>query len=246
MERVSSGLEARGFRCFAPSLRAHETGVLHPEVGNLSVSDYVEDLKAFIKAQAFTQAPILLGHSMGGLLAQKLAAELDVFALVLLTPASPAGINATALKTTMAFARTLLTPGFQKKPHKPSFARARISAFTGLPERQHQPLYASLVEESGRALFEIAFWWADRGRASRVDAGAVRCPVYVVSAGLDQLTPASVVRKVAARYPGAALRHYPTRGHWVIDDSLTDDMLAEIATWLMALEQRAAKGMPLR
>ena len=66
---------------------------------------------------------------------------------------------------------------------------------------------------------------------------------YVVSAGQDRLVPASAVRRVAALYPQASLRHYPDRGHWVLDDVDTDEMATEIANWLQGHEQRvAARG----
>jgi pimeloyl-ACP methyl ester carboxylesterase len=168
------------------------------------------------------------------------------FALVLLTPASPAGINAVRLDTLLAFAPVLSRPGFWNRPHRLSKALARRFACAGLPPEKQAEAYETLVDESGRVVFEIALWPLDRRHASRVDTEAVRCPVYVVSGGLDGLTPASVVRKVAARYPGASLRHYPERGHWVIDDDQTDSMCAEIAAWLLPLEQRAARGLPLR
>ena len=72
---------------------------------------------------------------------------------------------------------------------------------------------------------------------------AIKCPVYVVSCGQDRLTPAAAVRKVAALYPQASLRHYPGRGHWVLDDVDTDEMATEIANWLQGHEQRvAARG----
>ena len=41
--------------------------------------------------------PILVGHSMGGLLAQMLAARRDVAALILLAPSAPWGVPPTTL-----------------------------------------------------------------------------------------------------------------------------------------------------
>ena len=145
-----------------------------------------------------------------------------------------------------AFSKVLATPGFWRKPHKPSPQRARLSVFNGLPDYKQNELYAGMVEESGRAAFEIAFWPLDRNRASRVDTAAVNCPVYVVAAGRDRLTPAPVVRKVAALYDRATVRYYPQRGHWVIDDDETDEMAGEIAGWLLPYEQRAARRLPMR
>lgn len=245
LARLADALRARGFDCRVPTLPAHETGVPHPEVGSLSLTDYAAFLERYIADQNFARPPTLVGHSMGGLLAQMLAARLEVFALVLLTPASPAGINAVRPAPLVAFFRVLMRPGFWKRPHKPSWARVRRSACNGLPTEKQRQIYAGLVEESGRALAEIAFWWADRKRTTRVDPDAVGCPVYVVAAGRDRLTPPAVVRKVAARYRGAQLRLYPQRSHWVIDDEETDEMAGEIASWLLPYEQRAARGLPM-
>lgn len=239
-ERILQPLKARGHSCHAPNLPAHEIGVEHPEIGNKSLTEYLSFIEDYVRAQKFPEPPILIGHSMGGLLAQQLAARIKPLALVLLTPAPPAGILALTVSNTIAFLRVLLTWGWWRKPQKPSFARAKISVFNGVTEDQHAALYAGLVPESGRAVFEIGFWLLDRSRASAVDAAAVNCPVYVVSAGQDRLTPASVVRKVAALYPQAALRHYPERGHWVLDDNDTDEMSTDIADWIQGQEQRAA------
>src|SRR3546814_16727680 len=85
---------------------------------------------------------------------------------------------------------------------------------------------------SGRAAFEIGMWPLDFARAAAVDTAKVRCPVYIVSCGKDRLTPASVVRKLAKRYPQAAQRHYAERGHWVIDDEETEEMIDRKSTRL--------------
>ena len=246
LSRLAASLRARGFECHVPDLPAHEAGVRHAEVGSLSLLDYLRYLEQYVAERRFRQPPILVGHSMGGLLAQLLAPRVDAFALVLLTPASPAGINAVRLRPLLAFSSVLGRPGFWRKPQKPSLARARASVFNGLPPPKQNELHAGMVEESGRAVFEIAFWQLDRAHASRVDPSAIRCPVYIVAAGQDHLVPAAVARKVAARYERSTLRYYPERGHWVIDDGETDEMAGEIAGWLLPYEQRAARGLPMR
>jgi pimeloyl-ACP methyl ester carboxylesterase len=112
-------------------------------------------------------------------------------------------------------------------------------AFNGVPPEKHESIYKGLVEESGRVVFEIGYWPVDGKRAAGLDAAQVRCPVYIVSTGNDRLTPASVIRKLGGLYPQASMRHYPDRGHWVLDDLETDEMAGEIANWLQGHEQRA-------
>ena len=242
-DRLVEGLKPRGHACFAPNLPAHEIGVAHPEVGSQSVADYLAFIEDYVRRQNFAEAPILVGHSMGGLLAQQLAARIQPFALVLLTPAAPAGIFGLRWANFVSFFRIVMRWAWWRRPQKLSFHRAVASAFNGVPRDRHVKLYDAMVDESGRVAFEIALWMLDGKRASRVDASAVKCPVYVVSCGDDRLVPAVAVRKVAALYPQASMRHYPARGHWVLDDVDTDEMAAEIANWLQGHEQRiAARG----
>ncbi|MDP3870848.1 alpha/beta hydrolase [Phenylobacterium sp.] len=242
LAKVNDLLAARGYDCRSLTLPGHVAGPRQSEeVGALSIKDYVQAALAFIREQNFSQPPILLGHSMGGLIAQRVAAEINTAALVLLTPAAPAGINSIKPDVLAATFPVFSRWGFWKKPHKLSAERLRLYAANGLHFSYQDKLISSLVYESGRALSEIAFWWADGGHATRVPAGAVRCPVYVVSAGQDKLTPASVVRKVVARYPGATHRHWPERGHWVIDDLDTEDMVHEIDGWLRPILTRATR-----
>lgn len=241
--RVIEGLRPRGHACHAPTLPAHEVGVSHPEVGNKSVAEYLSFLEDYVRQQDFKQAPILVGHSMGGLLAQQLAARVQPFALVLLTPAAPAGMLGIRASNLVSFAPVVSRWGWWRRPQKPGFRRACTRAFNGVPTDKHRALYDGLVEESGRVVLELGFWPLDGARAARLDAAQVRCPVYVVSCSEDRLTPAAVVRKVAALYPQASLRHYPGRGHWVLDDTDTDEMTQEIANWLQGKEaQAAARG----
>ena len=238
--RLVEGLKPRGHACLAPDLPAHEIGQSHPEVGAKSLTEYLAFLEDFVRRQNFAEPPILVGHSMGGLLAQQLAARIQPFALVLLTPAVPAGIFGIRWANLWSFLPVFLRWGWWKRPQKFSFARYVTRAFNGVPPERHKAIYEGLVEESGRAVFEIGTWLMDVKRAAAVDASLVRCPVYIVSSGEDRLTPAPVVRKLHKLYPQASLRHYPDRGHWVLDDLETDEMTAEIANWLQGHEQRAA------
>ena len=81
----------KGFDAHAPNLR-HHNGSRDPDpaLGTTSVLDYAEDLAAYL--DTLDTEPVLIGHSMGGLLAQLLAVRRPVRALVLLAPSAPWGV----------------------------------------------------------------------------------------------------------------------------------------------------------
>lgn len=242
-KRIADLMTPRGYDCHALTLPGHAPERDQPlVVGALGLQSYLKYIEDYVARQNFKQPPIIIGHSMGGLLAQQLAARIRPLALVLITPASPAGIMALTWSNVVAFARALFRWGFWRKPHKPSFERAQRSIFNTMPIEAQRDAYASFVHESGRALFEIGFWPLDFSRGSAVDAAAVRCPVYVISAELDKLTPPAVVRKVAARYASASQRYYMGRGHWVIDDDETEEMVNGIISWLRPFEHRVTRA----
>lgn len=241
--RIVELLAPRGYDCHAPTLPGHEPTADQPlRVGSLSLREYGAFLESFVAAQNFSQPPVLIGHSMGGLLAAQLASKVRPLALVLLTPAAPAGINSIKPAPLAAFSRWLCSGRFWRNAHKPTPQRASISVFNGVPRERHAAMYQRMVHESGRAASQIALWWLDFSKAAKLDAKAVTCPVYVVGCGADRLTPAATVRKVAALFPQASQRHYADRGHWVIDDEQTEEMVHAISGWLRPFEQRAARG----
>jgi pimeloyl-ACP methyl ester carboxylesterase len=243
LKRVASLMTPRSYDCLAPSLPAHDASPDQPlRVGRQSLRDYLAFLEQMVASRKDRRPPIIIGHSMGGLLAQQLAARVQPLALVLLTPTAPYGISSLSLTNTVPFLHYMSKGAFWRNAYKPGFALAQRYAFRGLPADRHRSLYEGMFHESGRAIFEIALWPLDFSRAAAVDAQRVRCPVYIVSCGEDWLTPASVVRKLARLYPQATQRHYPARGHWVIDDEDTDEMVHSICGWLRPIEQKQERS----
>ena len=91
-ENFKRFFEGKGYHCVVPTLRFHDMdpkGLPDPRLGTTSLLDYAADLEKLIRELHAT--PILMGHSMGGLLAQILGSRGLAKALVLLTPASPHG-----------------------------------------------------------------------------------------------------------------------------------------------------------
>jgi len=226
--------EPAGYRCVATTLPHHDMdprGIPDPRLGTTSLLDYAEALEREIRQ--LREKPIVMGHSMGGLLAQMLAARGLAKALVLLAPASPAGIAAVTPSVIRSFWSIQTRWGWWRKPTRQTFAEAAYSLLHLLPEAEQKQAYDRFVFDSGRATFEIGYWLFDRRGAARVDAAKVTCPVLVVGGTQDRMTPASVVRKVARRYKAVSTyKEFEDHAHWVVGEPRWEEVAEHALAWL--------------
>lgn len=226
--------ERRGFRCLAPTLRHHDVDPADPPPPGLattSLLEYAADLETQVLAEG---GPVLaVGHSMGGLLVQKLAARGLVRAAVLLAPASPAGVLGLRPSVIRSFRRALLRWGFWRKPHRPTLAEATYSVLHRVPPPEREAIHGTFVWESGRAAAEIGLWLFDPNRASAVDPELVRCPLLHLAGVEDRITPVSVQRRTAARYGDrVTFRELEGHAHWLLAEPGWEEVAAAAAGWL--------------
>jgi len=226
--------EKKGYSCYSPVLRYHN---MHPgdkpdpRLGTTSLLDYAQDLEEFTRK--FTHKPLLMGHSMGGLLSQILGSRGVASGLILLTPASPSGINALKYSVVKSFWSILSKWGFWHNPHKIPFKAAEYAMMHMLPEEVRKTTYDKLVYESGKVAAEIGYWYLDSKGAAKVDESKVTCPILVISGSEDRITPASVVKKVANKYKSVSTyKEFQNHAHWVIGEDGWDDIAIFISDWI--------------
>jgi len=233
-ENYKSVLEREGYRCITTTLRFHDAdpkAAPDPRLGTTSLLDYAGDLQQEI--DRLGAKPIIIGHSMGGLLAQILGGRGLAKALVLLTPASPAGILAFTPSVIKSFWSVQTTWGFWRKPMRQTFDEAVYSMMHLLPPSERKEAYDKFVYESGRAACEIGYWFFDAKKACRVDESKVTCPVLVVAGAEDRITPASVVRKVAKKYEGVSTyKEFEDHAHWVLGEPGWQEVAGYVKDWL--------------
>ncbi len=223
----------RGYRCHVPVLRYHDMDPRDkpdPRLGATSLLDYARDLEEEIRQLA--ERPVLLGHSMGGLLAQILASRDLARALVLLAPAAPAGIWSVTVSEIKNFLRLLRQVSFRRGAFRISYPAAVYAFLDRLSLGKQEEAYQQLVYESGRAALEIGCWFLDPRRASWVDPGKVKCPVLVVAGKKDKLTPVSVVKQVADMYQPRVTYAEFDHTHWLIGEPGWEAVAGYVAQWL--------------
>lgn len=228
-------LETGGWQTIAPSLRHHDAPpqAPPPALGTTSLHDYVADLETTLKD--LPEKPVVIGHSMGGLIALLLCAKGLARAGVLLTPAPPASVIAIRPSNLLAFLRIQMTWAWWCKPHRATLAEALAYTFNTTDPREATEIHASFVHESGRALFEIALPWLDTTKAATVDPRRVTVPLLFVGAEKDQLVPPGVVRRAARQFAHVSDHaEYEDQGHWVLGQPGWDRVAEETITWLDA------------
>ncbi|OGY63765.1 MAG: hypothetical protein A3I24_02185 [Candidatus Harrisonbacteria bacterium RIFCSPLOWO2_02_FULL_41_13b] len=229
----------QGYRFIAPTLRHHYPENKIPALGKTSVNDYINDLMRLILAlqeRGLTTLedgeplakPIIFGHSMGGLIAQKLASFGLAHKLILLNSAPPAGVKLHAnLRYQLDILRYLPWLILQK-PFKPNLKIFARYVMNNVPPETWDKLYRGLVYESGRAALEIRL-----GRI-QVDFRKISCPSLVIGCEKDQITPPEVARDIGKqfRHIGYEVWTYPQFAHWIPVESGWEEAAGDIFHWL--------------
>lgn len=205
------------------------------ELGGLTLADYVAELSALAAVTAARDGikPIVFGHSMGGLIAQKLAESGLTSGIVLFAPASPADARGKPkLSPLITFLNAVLSQGGPPKPVKMWKTGFKFGVVNAVPAARHDALYASAVYDSGRVLQDLAYPDRDPSRTAHVDAAKVTVPVLVLAGARDRTTPVEDVRLVGRKYAGADYREYPDHAHWLIDEPGSAALYDAAKAWL--------------
>jgi pimeloyl-ACP methyl ester carboxylesterase len=189
----------------------------------VSIADYIADARKMV--EALPERPVVIAHSLGGLVAQKLLEENMVVAAVLMAPA-PAGMltaQPVALRSYLPMLPSILA-GRSFLP--PAGTCSRI-VLNEVPKNLHAAIHNSLIPESGRVYREMM------SGAIRIDAGKVRAPVLVLSGDRDRIISTGLARATARRLK-ADFRILPGRGHMLFAEPGWQDVAGEVAKWLDA------------
>ena len=216
-----------------PALRFHDRpdNEVPPDIGSLSLLDYVADLEAALRKSG--EAPVLVGHSLGALIAQHLAARGLARALILLAPAALPRFAILRPTSIRIFHRRFTRRRFWARPQRLGPRQAIFGLFNRLPPVEQEKQIAAMTYDSGRVLFELLLAPFDRRHAAEFDSAAIACPVLIVAGAEDRLMPASGARRLTRRY-GKRARYIelPGHAHWLPGEPGWERIAATCGAWL--------------
>ena len=208
---------AAGWPTYALSFRNHMDSEPVPdaEYCGLDLMAYVED--AFAAMDWLGRTPVLMGHSLGGIVAQKAAEARELAALILVASIGPSQLGQQR-------------PGPPPAPDKlvmPSKDEARARwLHDPWPDDHFNAFYECLAPESPGVLA-----WSGTGR-TEVDPDRIGCPVLCVGGAVDN----SYVPKAErlARVYGADWFEQPDGGHDMMLEAAGADAAIRINHWLVS------------
>jgi pimeloyl-ACP methyl ester carboxylesterase len=230
-------LEAAGIRTRAALLPFHAAppgAPAPPGLAEVGLRDYVAALVE--EVAALPEPPVLLGHSMGGLLAQLTAARTGARGLILLATAPSAQTVSPSLAQVQTLAGILRHWGWWRSATLPDAASVRRGVFNTVPDREAAAGIADITWDSGRVLAQIAAPFLDPGAESRVDYARLTMPALVVFGLQDRIATAATSRGTARRLMGPVdYLEWPDCGHWFFHDAIRPRLAAAIARFMASL-----------
>ncbi len=212
-----------GFPVCALALRGH-TARDADRIRGASIMDYVSDVRAMIGLIGGT--PIVVGHSMGGLITTKVVSMGGCRAGVLIAAAPTAPVRMT-LPSAPTFLRLLPRVLMGSTLQPPLEALRRITLRNVAPAK-HDGILSTFVPDSGVAFRDMVL-----GKI-RVRRDDIRCPLLAVFGDSDLLVPPSQMRSTAHRL-GATIHEYPGSGHAIFEEPNGPEIVGRIVAWCIAM-----------
>ena len=225
-EAFRAPFEAQGWTVLAPDLPGHSGA---GGVAGLSMTDYAKAIEAI--CADLPERPVLLGHSMGGLVSQMAARRVQPRALVLLAPSAPWGVSGSSIEEAItAFGVSMADP-FWSSSVNADRTLMRLHGLDRVPAEACTAILERLTPESGRAVREVLNWWLDPFMTTSVGTGPLPCPSLAIAGERDVVHPSATVRQTAQRI-GASFRVMPGMSHWLIGEAGWEAVAETTLAWL--------------
>lgn len=214
-----------GYKSHALSLRGHAASQGRDHLRWTSLSAYVSDVVQVV--QDLDPPPVLIGHSLGGLIIQKYLQSHPSPAVVLLGSAPPTGLIPATLRIAarhpLAFLKSLGTLSLIHVIRTPALYQEAFFS-QNMPASEVNAYHAQVQDESFRAYLDAMI--LDLPHLKRLDT-----PMLVLGAADDRLISPREVEATARAYQ-CTPEFFPGMGHALMLDAGWQAVADRILRWL--------------
>ncbi|GAA3601200.1 alpha/beta fold hydrolase [Kineosporia mesophila] len=234
-------LEGRGYRVLTPSWPRMDRSIdelrADPSlVAGLGIAEIADHHARFI--EALDRPPILMGHSLGGLLTQQMLDRGLGAAGVAIHPGQPRGVYGIPLNQVRAALPVLRNPLNRSRGVALTPAQFHFGFAGALSEQNSLKAWETFhVPAPGLPVFQAALANVTPHASTRVDFRKPdRAPLLLVAGGADRIVPSSVVRETHRRYRTGTVeyREFPGRSHFTAGEPGWEDVLDQSLEWVLA------------
>ena len=215
---------SKGYDAYALSLRGHGNSEGREGLRWWSISDYVDDVSQIVGQMP--EIPILVGHSMGGLIVQKYLQSSRVPAAVLLAPVPTTGVIMTTLgiakRHFLILLKVLSTMSLYPVIGTPELAREAFFS-ENISTAKLETYYKKLQDESFRGFLEMIFCLPKPNK--------VRDPILLIGAMNDMIFSQGQMEATANAYHSTA-QMLSNTAHDVMLEDRWKDAADIILNWL--------------
>jgi pimeloyl-ACP methyl ester carboxylesterase len=188
--------------------------------------------------EALPEPPVIIGHSFGGLIAQKLLGRNLGAAAVAIDPAQIRGVLVLPLAQLRAAGPVLGNPANAKKAVSLTAGRFRYGFGNAVSQDESDVLFERwTIPSPARPLFEASSAnFVSHSPAAVEVRNARRGPLLLISGGKDHTVPDAVTRSTFKQYRHSSavteLKQFPDRGHSLVVDSGWKEIADATLKWL--------------
>ncbi|MFC1834750.1 alpha/beta hydrolase [Thermodesulfobacteriota bacterium] len=220
----------KGYKSCALSFRGHGESEGSEKLRWASVADYVADLDRVVGEM--DRPPILVGHSMGGMVVQKYLETNSAPAAILLAPAPPQGLLVTSLRFLwhhpLPFLKANLALRMYPIVSTPDLARYAFFS-SDFPEEELESYFDRLQDDSYRAYLDMIC--LNLPKPTRIETD-----ILILGAADDTIfSPAQI--EAAGRSYGTQAEIFPNMAHDMMLESGWQAVADRMSEWL------AGKGL---
>jgi non-heme chloroperoxidase len=182
--------------------------------------------------------PVVIGHSFGGLVAQKLLAGGAAAAAIAIDPGQIKGVRPLPLAQVRSGLPVLSRPGNKKRAVMLTRKQFRYGFGNALTETESGELFDRYaIPGPGRPLFEASAANFTKSSPAAVDTGKRdRGPLLITGGGKDHTVPEVVARAAYKLYSGSGAvtdyHAFPDRGHSLVFDHGWREVADYTLSWL--------------
>ncbi len=228
--------QSKGYSCIAPAWPGRDQPIdvqrkkhPDPELGRLNLQAVVECMEAAI--QSVGGEPVLIGHSMGGLVVQLLLQKGRGSAGVAIDPAAPQGVLTTAWSYIRSNFPSINPFVPASQPVEMSFERFQYAFVNTLPLEQQRAAYDRYVVPESRGVP-----WQSLSSVARVDFKKPHAPLLITAGEKDHIIPPSLNKSNYQRYKAGnsvtELKVFPGRDHFIIGEPGWQEVADFVLSWL--------------